>query len=402
MRIDAEPFEVRIDAAVLEDLQQRLAATRWPNQPADGGWLYGTDLAYMQKLVAHWRDGYDWRRWEARLNRFPQYRAEVGRLVLHFIAEPGSGPDPLPLVLTHGWPGSVFEFHKIIEPLAHPERFGGDPADSFTVIAPSLPGYGFSDWPDRPINPREIGHLWHRLMTDVLGFERFVAQAGDWGSVVSAWLAFHYPQAVRAIHLNMMALKPYLGPNTAPLSDAERQWIAKLKRRLDWAGGYQAIQGTKPQTLAYGLADSPAGLAAWIVEKFQHHLKEPPGTLSLFPMDELITNVMIYWVTNCHNAASWIYHAVHHQGGVALGPGADGRGERVEVPTGFAFFPYDLFPVPPESWPKRAFNVVHRSDFADGGHFAALEKGDLLVDDMRAFFRPFRNGGAAGPEAARQ
>ena len=391
MQIAAEPFRVAIEDSVLEDLNNRLAATRWPNEPEGGGWFYGTDLTYLKKFVDRWQNGYDWRHWEAELNRFPQYRADVGGLKLHFIVEQGSGENPLPLILTHGWPGSVFEFHKIIEPLAHPERFGGDPNDGFTVIAPSLPGYGFSDWPDRPITPREIAGYWHKLITDVLGLDRAVAQAGDWGSVVTSWLAFDHPETVAAIHLNMLPLKPHIGAETAPLSDAERDWVAKLKRRMVWAGGYQEIQGTKPQSLAYGLADSPAGLAGWIVEKFQHRLKEPPGSLSLFPMDELITNVMIYWVTNCHNAATWIYHAVRHQGGTELGPGPDGKGERVETPTGFAFFPYDLFPIPPESWPKRAFNVVHRRDFDDGGHFAALEKGDLLVEDMRTFFRAFRN-----------
>lgn len=386
MDIKAEPFRVAVEDAVLDDLKARLAQTRWPNEPAGGGWLYGTDLAYMQKLVDHWIDGYDWRRWEAELNRFPQYLAEIDGLKIHFLVEPGSGERPLPLLITHGWPGSVFEFHKIVEPLSHPERFGGDPADACTVICPSLPGYGFSDWPAKPITPRDIAHIWQKLMTQVLGIERFVAQAGDWGSVVTAWLAFHYPQAVKAIHLNMLPLKPDLGPGTAPLSQAERDWVKALRRRMRWAGGYQEIQGTKPQSLAYGLADSPVGLAAWIIEKFQHRLGEGPGELSAFPMDELITNVMIYWVTNCHNAASWIYHAVRHQGGVALGPG-----ERVAVPTGFAFFPHDLFPIPPESWPKRAFDVVHRTDFDDGGHFAAFENGGLLVDDMRKFFRPFRD-----------
>jgi len=386
----AEPFRIAIADQALHDLETRLRATRWPNEARGGGWRMGTDLTYMRALVDHWLGAYDWRHWEARLNRFAQYRAEIDGLKIHFLVEPGSGDVPLPLILTHGWPGSFFEFDQVIEPLAHPERFGGDIRDAFTVICPTLPGYGFSDAPAKPLGPRAIAGMWRTLMVEVLGHERFVAQAGDWGAIVTSWLALDHPENLAAMHLNMMPLRPHLGPETAPLSEAEKAWIAAYKKRWAAQGGYFAIQGTKPQTLAYGLADSPVGLAAWIIEKFQHRLAEPAGSLSLFSMDRLITNVMLYWLTNSHDTATWLYHAVTHEGGLGLGPGPDGRGERVQVATGFAFMPHDLVPPPPAGWPERAYNVVHRTDFAEGGHFTAFEQGPELIADMREFFRAYR------------
>lgn len=383
--IAAEPFRIAVADEVLADLKTRLAHTRWPSEPEGAGWRYGANLGYMQAFARHWLERYDWRSHEATLNRFPQYRAKIGGGRIHFICEPGSGPHPLPLLITHGWPGSVYEFYELIEPLAHPERFGGRIEDAFTVIAPSLPGYGFSDRPDRPINPRDIARTWHELMTRVLGHPRYVAQAGDWGSVVTSWLALQQPQAVKAIHLNMLALRPHLDATTPPLDEAEQAWIATTKKRLAAEGGYQQIQGTKPQSLAYGLTDSPIGLAAWIVEKFHGwpgaSADQPPP----FDMDRLITNIMLYWI-NGINAPNWMYWSVRHEGGIALPPGV-----RVEVPTGFAFFPHDLFPIPPARFVARAYHVVHRRDFDRGGHFAAMENGPVLIEEMRQFFRAFRD-----------
>jgi microsomal epoxide hydrolase len=338
----------------------------------------------MRQLAAYWRDGYDWRRAEAELNSFAQYRVAIDGFDIHFVYEPGSGDHPLPLLITHGWPGSVYEFYGIIEQLAHPERFGGKVEDAFTVVAPSLPGYGFSTAPAQPVNPRQVAPLWHKLMRDIVGADRFVAQAGDWGSVVTSWLAVDFPEAVAAIHLNMLALRPYLGAGTPPLDDAEKRWIAATKQRLAAEGGYQAIQGTKPQSLAYGLTDSPIGLAAWIVEKFHGWPGAKPDQPPPFSMDQLLTNIMLYWL-NGINAPNWMYWSVRHDGGISLA-----KDQRVEVPTGFAFFAYDLFPVAPENWVKRAYNVAYRRDFAFGGHFAALENGPILVEEMRQFFRAYR------------
>ena len=379
-----EPFRIQIADAVLADLRERLATIRWPIEPSDAGWRYGANLGYMQDLAIHWRERYDWRHWEREINRLPQYRAQVGELKIHFVMEPGSGPRPLPLLITHGWPGSVFEFYGIIEALAHPERFGGRTEDAFTVVAPSIPGYGFSAAPPAPVSPRDVGQLWHRLMTEVLGLPRFVAQAGDWGSVISSRLALDHPEAVIALHLNMFGARPYTGPGAPQLSDEEKRWVAAMQQRLREEGAYQDIQGTKPQSLAYGLTDSPIGLAAWIIEKFHGWVGAGPDAPPPFPMDHLLTNVMLYWV-NGINAANWLYWSVRHGGRVSLD-----RGQRIEVPTGFAFFPDDLMLTPPASWTERAYNVVDRRDFDRGGHFAAMENGPLLVEEMRRFFGRYR------------
>jgi microsomal epoxide hydrolase len=381
---DAEPFTVAVADAVLTDLRERLARVRWPIEPAAPAWRWGTSLAYLQRVVERWRDGYDWRHWERRLNRWPQYRATVGGRRLHFILERGSGPLPLPLVITHGWPGSVVEFLEVIDPLAHPERYGGDVADAFTVVAPSLPGYGFSDPPAAPITPRQVAGLWHELMGDVLGCPRYGAQGGDWGAVVSSWLAFDHPAEVAALHLNMVGLRPWLGEGTPPLEAEERQWITRAQEWRARESAYQQIQGTKPQTLAYGLTDSPAGLAGWILEKF--HGWTVPGTEEPppFDVDVLLTNVMLYWL-NGINASTWLYCSLVDGTAAALG-----KGERVEVPTGLLLFPRDLLAAPPDRWIRRAYNVAHRRDAETGGHFAALESGADLVEDVRAFFRPYR------------
>ncbi|WP_416896593.1 MAG: epoxide hydrolase family protein [Minwuia sp.] len=390
MKINATPFAIDVDQTVLDDLKARLERTRFPNEPEGGGWFYGADLTYVRKLVEYWRAGYDWRRWEAEINRWSGYMAHVDGFDIHFLCEPGSGSNPEPLLVTHGWPGSIFEFHWIIERLAHPERFGGDAEDGFTVICPSLPGYGWSSAPDKPMHPKLIADLWARFMTEVFGIEKFSAQGGDWGSIVTSWLAHRHPERLNAIHLNMVPLRPYLGDGAPPVSDDERKWIGAFKKRTARAMGYFQIQGTKPQTLNYGLADSPAGLAAWIVEKFQYRMKEGPGELSLHSMDELLTNIMIYWVNNAHNSASWIYTSVTHEGGMELGVRDDGTPDRIEVPTGFCLFPYDLVPIPPESWLHRAYNVKHFTAEADGGHFAALEKPEELAADIFKFFKGLR------------
>lgn len=387
MQINAEPFRIAVADAVLDDLRARLARTRFPKDEVEGGgWFFGSDLTYMKAFVEYWRDGYDWRKWEAELNRWPGYMAKVDGFDIHLWCEPGSGSNPEPLLITHGWPGSIFEFHEIIEPLAHPERFGGDAEDGFTVICPSLPGYGWSSAPSKPMHPKQIADLWARMMTVTFGIEKFSAQGGDWGSIVTSWLAHRHPERLNAIHLNMVPLRPWLGEGAPPVTADEREWIAAFKKRTARGMGYFQIQGTKPQTLNYGLADSPAGLAGWIVEKFQYRQKEGPGVLTLHSMDQLITNLMFYWVNNAHNSASWVYTAVTQQGGMELGRRDDGTPDRIEVPTGFCLFPFDLGLIPPDSWLNRSYNVVHYTKQDDGGHFAAMEKPQELVADIFKFF----------------
>ena len=383
--IAAEPFRIDVSDAVLGDLSARLALTRFPEtEPAGAAWAAGVPRAYMRNVVAFWRDDYDWRHWEARLNRFPQFRAPIAGGQVHFIREEGSGAAPFPLVLTHGWPGSFVEFIDLIEPLAHPERFGGDVADAFTVVVPSLPGYGFSDPPAAPIRAAEVAARWRVLMGEVLGFRRYGAQGGDWGSAVTSWLALDAPPELAAIHLNMVSLRPAMGEGTPPLDEDERRWLAASKARREGELAYQQIQGTKPQTLAYGLTDSPAGLAAWILEKFHGWTVPGQDMPPPFDLGHLVTNIMIYWLSGI-NAANWMYRSTVQGTSSALK-----AGERVGVPTGVMLFPDDLAVPPPDRWIQRAYNLVHRTDAATGGHFAAMQCGAALVADIRSFFRPYR------------
>ena len=314
------PFTIAVPDAELADLRTRLMMTRYPWTPPDAGWRFGTERCFMERLLAHWLDGYDWRANERRLNRFPQYLANIDGHDIHFIHVRGSGVNPLPLVLTHGWPGSFVEFESIIESLAHPERFGGDIDDAFDVIVPSIPGYGWSSPPSHPLTTREIAPLWDKLMTDRLGYSSYVAQGGDWGSLIASWLGVDFPQHLRAIHINIMGLRPFTGEGSAPFAADESAWLARARDRLRRESGYQAIQGTKPQTLSFGLTDSPAGLAAWIVEKF-HGWSDSPDDIPPFTLDQLITNVMIYWVTRSIHSSTWLYTAARLKGGMVLGRG---------------------------------------------------------------------------------
>ena len=286
---DAEPFKIAVPEAVLIDLKQRLAATRWPIEAKARPWRYGTDKSWLHQVVEHWRDRYDWRHWERQLNRFPHWKADVGGRKVHFILERGSGPNPMPLIITHGWPGSIVEFMDIIEPLAHPERFGGDVADAFTVIAPSLPGYGFSDPPEAPITPRDIGHLWHELMTEVLGCDRYVVAGRRLGRLVTSWLALDHPERIAALHLNIAgagaasrARRPGIHARGTGLAGQTARPTTRPRP------AYQQIQGTKPQTLSYGLTNSPAGLAAWILEKFHGWTTPGAETPPPFDLDHLL------------------------------------------------------------------------------------------------------------------
>ena len=380
----AEPFVVDVPDAVLADLMARLALTRFPDaEPVGKPWRYGVPRDYLRDVVTHWQHHYDWRAWEARINRFPQYRAAIGGERVHFVLERGSGEAPLPLVLTHGWPGSFVEFLDLIDPLAHPERYGGDVADAFTVVVPSLPGFGFSDPPPAPIDARAVAARWRVLMEKVLGFRRYGAQGGDWGSAVTSWLALEVPPGLAAIHLNMVSLHPSLD-GAPPLDAEERRWLAQAKERREGELAYQQIQGTKPQTLAYGLTDSPAGLAAWILEKFHGWTVPGEDVAPPFDRDHLLTNVMLYWLAGI-NAANWMYCSTVEGKSRALA-----AGQRVGVPTGVMLFPDDLAVPPPSRWIARAYNLVHRTDALSGGHFAAMQCGPSLVDDIRLFFRPYR------------
>ena len=383
MPLAPRPFTVRVPDAVLDDLRERLARVRWPDEAPGAGWEHGSDLGYLKALVAHWRDGYDWRRHEALLNGFRQFTAPVAGIDVHFIHEEGRGPAPLPLLLSHGWPGSVWEFHKILPMLTDPARFGGDPADAFTVVAPSLPGYGFSFAPGQPrFGVREMADALAALMTDTLGYRRFAAQGGDWGAFVSACLGVAYPERLAGIHVNLLAAGRE-GNVSSPPTPEETAYLAQLKRWQAEESGYQWIQGTKPQTLAYGLTDSPAGLAAWIVEKFRTWSDCGGDVERRFTKDELLTNVMIYWVTGAIGSSFWPYYARLHQGW-PIAPG-----ERITVPTAYARFPREILH-PPRAWVERVYDIRRWTEMPAGGHFAALEEPAALAADVRAFFRELR------------
>ncbi len=385
-----EAFSLDVCEATLADLHRRLRETRWPGEPRPADWSYGTDLTFLKRLVDYWLHEFDWASAVRRINRFSQFMAEVpldktvgevNSLRIHFIHEPGSGSRRIPLLLLHGWPGSIAEFLNFIPPLAHPERFGGDPDDGFEVIAPSLPGFAFSQAPPAPIGPRAMARLLLRFMTETLGHERFLVQGGDWGSIIGTQMAVLAPEAIAAFHVNAVPVRPYLGPDSAPLTEEEQEWLRIARTVRHHETGYQAIQGTRGQTLAYGLTDSPVGLAAWIVEKF-HRWSDPSAGEPPFTPDQLLTNIMLYWITGSINTSTWLYRGIREEGTLALE-----SLEGVKPPMGLCLPPNDLFPPPPESWIARLGNVVRDTRLRAGGHFTAIEKGPELLDDLRAFFR---------------
>jgi epoxide hydrolase len=379
------PFTIEVSDAELEDLRERLRRTRWPGEIKDSGWTYGTNLEYMRELVRHWLDDYDWRAQEAALNRLPQFVATVDGIEIHFVHVRGVGPNPLPLIISHGWPGSFYEMMDVIGPLADPAAHGGDPADAFDVVVPSLPGYGFSAHSHQPgMTPRRIGQLFAALMTDVLGYARFAAQGGDWGSVITAAMARDVPERLAGIHLNMLGLRPNTGPGTPPLTEEEQAYLQRAQAGRDEEIGYQRIQGTRPQTLAYGLTDSPTGLAAWIVEKFRAWSDCAGDLDSRFTKDQLLTNIMLYWISGSIGTSIQLYYEAFHDTSLRLGPG-----ERIEVPTGYAAFPGELFGSL-RPWAERALTITRWTDMPKGGHFGAMEEPALYVEDVRAFFRTVR------------
>ena len=380
------PFRIHVDDVVLVDLKSRLQRVRWPDEVPDNQWKYGTDLAYLKSLVDYWRDQYDWRKHEAELNRFAQYKVKLAGVDVHFIREEGKGPAPMPLLISHGWPGSVYEFHKIIPMLTDPARFGGDAADAFTVIAPSLPGYTFSFAPDQQrFSVEAITDVFAQLMTEVLGYRRYAAQGGDWGAFITSRLGYAYPDRIAGIHLNLLAVRrdPALLQNPTP---EEQRFLGQLNNFLKEEMGYQWIQGTKPQTLAYALTDSPVGLAAWLVEKF-HSWSDCRGDLDGYlGRDVILTKIMLYWVTGAIGSSFWPYYARMH------GSWPMPEGKRVEVPMGYAEFPKEILS-PPRSLAEKTYADIRRwTKMPKGGHFAALEQPELLAEEIREFFRPLRQG----------
>lgn len=378
-------FKIDIPEDALSDVRERLARTRWTDESDAEPWLYGPPLDYMRRTVDHWLHRYDWRQQEAALNRFRHFTTQLDGLDVHFIHEPGAGPAPLPLILTHGWPGSFLEFARIIPMLTDPARHGGRPEDSFTVVVPSIPGHGFSSRPSRAgFNYADTADLWAALMTR-LGYTRFGAQGGDWGSWVTAALGLQHPGRIIGVHLNYLStrFRPGVGEHDDPLSAEEQRYLEQMAAWGEAEGGYIAIQATKPQSLGYGLADSPVGLAAWLLEKFKAWSDCSDVPEEAIPLDAILTNIMIYWLTNTAQSAARFYSGSRER------PFHLAPGQKITPPCGVANFPRDISN-PPRSWAERAFNVTHWSTMPRGGHFAAMEQPELLAEDIRTFFRPLR------------
>jgi len=378
------PFRLEVPEETLADLRARLTRVRWPDEPPLEPWSTGASVAYLKRLVDYWRDGFDWRAEEAKLNALTQFTAPLAGVDVHFIHEQGKGPEPMPLLLSHGWPGSVVEFRKLIPMLCDPARFGADPRDAFTVVAPSLPGYTLSFKPgQKRFGVEEIAEVFASLMTDVLGYRRFGAQGGDWGAFVTSRLGLQFAERVLGIHLNLLAVRRDPKMVEHPTAE-EAVFLRELVHWLKEETGYQWIQGTRPQTLAFGLTDSPAGLAAWIVEKFHawtDNNGEPENAIS---RDDMLANIMLYWVTGAIGSSFWPYYARMH------GPWPIPEGTTVRVPTGYAEFPKEILR-PPRSVAERTYTDIRRwTKMPKGGHFAALEQPEALAREIREFFRPLR------------
>jgi pimeloyl-ACP methyl ester carboxylesterase len=380
-----EPFKIKVTQAILDDLRERLERTRWPDEVDQAGWRYGANLNYMKELADYWLTSFDWRAQERRINSYTNYQALVGDLRVHFIHERGKGPNPIPLLITHGWPSSFVEMLKLIPLLTDPSNHGGRALDSFDVIVPSVPGYGFSERPLQAGMTRwRVAEIWAKLM-DGLGYPRFGMHGNDIGAVISSWLALDYPERVLGFHTLMPSFpSPTFDDNEPPMSGAEKAFEATVNAWEGEEGGYNAIQTTRPQTLAYGLNDSPVGLMAWIVEKWRAWT-DPQGPIEqYFSRDELLTNVMIYWVTETANSSARSYYERVHD------TRRLGSNDKVLVPTGVALTK-EAVQRPPRVWVERRYSDLRRwTEFPSGGHFLAMEDPKLLADELREFFRQFR------------
>lgn len=384
------PFEICVSSAVLTDLQQRLKNVRWSHQIEGAGWKAGTDVDYLKDLVAYWQMNFDWRAQEKALNRFAHFKTELDEINIHFIHERGKGPNPFPVILTHGYPDSFYRFAKIIPMLTDPASFGGEAEDAFDVVIPDLPGYGFSAKPEKYGTIFRVHDLWARLMEERLGYRRYGAQGGDWGGTVTEQLARSHSDTIVAIHLTDVPFG-HLFQKPDDLSPAEKKFLELNDKWLPTEGAYATIQSSKPQSLAQGFNDSPAGLAAWMIDKFRAWSDCNGAIESRFTKDELITQVMIYWVTESIGSSFLPYYDYANAGALTwikesmkqwLGSSA--------VPAAFALFPKDISN-PPREWAQRFFNVQRWTQMPRGGHFAAMEEPELLVEDLRAWFRNFRD-----------
>ncbi len=375
-----KPFSIHVADSDLQDLDQRLALARFPEKETPHDWSQGVPLEYMREVVDYWRDDYDWRRAESRINAFDQFTAEIDGLDIHFLHVRSEEPNALPLVLTHGWPGSIVEFLKVIEPLTNPAAHGGDSGDAFHVVCPALPGYGFSGKPaGTGWGVEKIASTWAVLM-ESLGYDRYVAQGGDWGSAVTTALGVADPKHCAAIHLNMVSAFP--DPDTMDnLTELEQGAIAALKHYQDWDSGYSKQQSTRPQTLGYALVDSPVGQAAWILEKFWAWTDCDGHPENVLSRDEMLDNIMLYWLTGSGASSARLYWESF---------GSFGATKEITTPTGCSIFPKEIARCSRRWAEKRYTNIIHWNELDKGGHFAAFEQPELFVGEVRNCFRQVR------------
>jgi|TARA_B100002052_G_scaffold98023_1_gene90547 pimeloyl-ACP methyl ester carboxylesterase len=373
-----KPFKVEISNEILQNINSKVKNYQWHEMPDDGGWDYGTNLDYMKEFAEYWSSKFDWKKTEEKINKFRNFKTNIDGIDIHFIHEKGSGSNPKPLLLNHGWPGSIVEFLDIIDELAHPENYGGNMQDGFDVIVPSLPGYGFSGRPSRPIGPRKMASIFNSLMTNSLGYEKYISQGGDFGGTICTWLAYDFPESLLGIHINILITRHPDGPQTK--EEIEWQERFKVEQRIE--DGYRTQQSTKPQTLSYAMMDSPVGVAAWMIEKMRGWSDIKDGNIeSVYSKDILLSNIMIYLVTKTFNTSTWIYYGRREEGGRSLPKDH----LPLKVPTAIAKFPKEYLEWAPRSYVERIYNVKQWTNMPAGGHFAALEKPDLLIKDIREF-----------------
>ena len=375
-----EEFNINVSENDLSNINSKIKNYPWSSIEDMEGWIHGTNKKYLKELCDYWISDFDWKVYEKLINSFSNFKTKVDGIDIHYIKEKGSGKKPKPLLLMHGWPGSVVEFLEIIKPLAHPEEFGGNIDDAFTVIAPSLPGFGFSEAPKNPIGPRKIAKILNEMMTQNLKYNHYVAQGGDWGSTIANWLGYDHSDNCKAIHINCLTMRHPKGTQT----EEEEKWQKKFDNDQIIQEGYRTQQATKPQTLSYAMMDSPVGIAAWIIEKMHGWSDLKNNDIeSVYSKDLLIANIMVYVLTNTFNTASWIYFGRREEGGRLFPKDF----KKIDIPTGIAIFPKEMSEWPPRSYVERIFNIKQWTEMENGGHFAALEKPNLLVKDLRKFTR---------------
>jgi len=379
-----KPYQVEISEETLQKIYIKVKNYSWHEMPDDGGWNYGTNLDYMKEFSKYWIEKFNWRKTEEKINKFKNFKTNIDGIDIHFIHEKGSGTNSKPLLLSHGWPGSIVEFLDIIDQLAHPEKFGGKEEDAFDVVVPSLPGFGFSGRPTKPIGPRKMSSILNSLMTNVLGYKKYIAQGGDFGGTICTWLAYDFPKSLAGIHINILITRHPDGPQT----QEEKEWQERFKKEQRVEDGYRTQQATKPQTLSYAMMDSPVGVAAWIIEKMRGWSDIENGDIeSVYSKDILLSNIMVYLVTKTFNTASWIYYGRREEGGRSLPK----EHLPLKVPTAVALFPKEYLEWAPRSYVERIYNIQQWTEMPKGGHFAALEQPDLLIKDIKDFNKKLKN-----------